>query len=684
MSKPKAFRPTLLATCSALLLSNGANFALAVPAGQAAFQRRASAFRPSERYLRNFAYLVPRLSSGYDICPLKDGNYREPGGVSVDIGEIVRGDLNNDGLPDAAISLQDCGGGSGIFGSLIILLNDGKRLVQLGSDYPLGDRDVLRRCSIEQNKIGLVKQERNVGQSMAIAPAVDRSISIGLRDLPQVVSVFSDCDLKDYLSDFQNKLAENWRQSIATARDRADHDDDAKMHGHWNMPPARPMHVEIDCVWRTDNEKDPLQAMVLAQSSGNAWLDKMASSTLTDLASLAELKHAPANAQTWLPLRCRFDWPGADQAAPGGTTTQASAKQPATGTVTIEPSKAAPKLWAKQRSKNNAPGADKNAAQLIKNARNFAYILDPQPDGAEAGPGAGTDASTDAGVATDQAAYKICLLSDGKFKDESLQVDCKTIAVGDLNADGRDDVVVHLAVKSKRAAETKPTANSHIVVLLQTDSGLCQIGRDNFVLERTTPRATVKAIVKSIKIENHHERGKPQAVCLVKIFWVEDSEPTKLKETTLSCINDFKADYTYKSARAAGPKPIKSSTAAKSTSATPDEAAMLSKTISAAWSAVRPTAKRPARPFVVRLVFDSERNRVVQWVALSSSGDKAFDACALQSLLSQNLCSYVHADDEYYAIPVNAYPVVDCSFSAGTGLTEGRASCHPSPVRLTF
>jgi hypothetical protein len=94
------------------------------------------------------------------VAKLTDGEYQEemvPGAASKLIIVVYPdmyafGDLNGDGVDDAALVLATSGGGSGTFISLEALLNDQGRPTHVAS-VPLGDRAQIQSVAIEAGEI---------------------------------------------------------------------------------------------------------------------------------------------------------------------------------------------------------------------------------------------------------------------------------------------------------------------------------------------------------------------------------------------------------------------------------------------------------------------------------------------------------------------------------------------------
>jgi hypothetical protein len=105
--------------------------------------------------LRNGTYYAPFFRQ---TVTLKDGAFTggvSPNSTSVQMLDIVAyGDLNGDGVDDAAIILAENGGGSGVFESVVAVLDSG------GLPYPvgqvlLGDRFKINSAKITSGEISL-------------------------------------------------------------------------------------------------------------------------------------------------------------------------------------------------------------------------------------------------------------------------------------------------------------------------------------------------------------------------------------------------------------------------------------------------------------------------------------------------------------------------------------------------
>lgn len=103
--------------------------------------------------LHNFSYALP---FSQQIVQLVDGKYESVSGADVlrvFLSDIqAMGDLNGDGLEDAAVILAENTGGSGTFLSLVVVLNQNGTPIQAGFAQ-LGDRVKIDSMVIEDQKI---------------------------------------------------------------------------------------------------------------------------------------------------------------------------------------------------------------------------------------------------------------------------------------------------------------------------------------------------------------------------------------------------------------------------------------------------------------------------------------------------------------------------------------------------
>jgi hypothetical protein len=103
--------------------------------------------------LKNATYMLPFYGR---TVTLTNGAYQEGSGAeifSVSItGAIAFGDLNGDGLEDAAAILVENGGGTGQFESVVVMINQGGVLAQAGVAQ-LGDRVQINSLAIQAGRV---------------------------------------------------------------------------------------------------------------------------------------------------------------------------------------------------------------------------------------------------------------------------------------------------------------------------------------------------------------------------------------------------------------------------------------------------------------------------------------------------------------------------------------------------
>ena len=107
--------------------------------------------------LKNFTYTL-ESSSGSQVT-LVDGSFKSesPGNLGTASGQLVKsalGDLNGDGVQDAAVTLAVNTGGSGTFHELIVLLSQDGKAVQ-AADLFLEDRLAEKTLTIADGLITL-------------------------------------------------------------------------------------------------------------------------------------------------------------------------------------------------------------------------------------------------------------------------------------------------------------------------------------------------------------------------------------------------------------------------------------------------------------------------------------------------------------------------------------------------
>ena len=579
---------------------------------------------PTENYLKNFSYRVPRLSSGEDIYTLKDGKCTMPQNSWVGLQKYALGDLNGDGLIDAAVTVDNSGGGSGIFSSLLILLNNGTGLKQVdGVDYPLGDRDLVQNLAIEGGRVHIYKMVRKENESLAEAPTQKRHIDVGLRLAPELVaSKQSPPDkakeeaLASYLANFKDKLKPYWLEKMKTAATALADDPGDKAANGWIRPAqtadkSGENTVTIDFVWRTDKKSDPLHDMTLVHGCGAQYIDHMASGALTDLASVEDIAPDTKDKPTALHLRAIFT-PGDFIGAPGGANS-----------VEVQSIQEKPEGKNVNNAFINVATVDSHLAML---AQSFPYAITLSTEDAS---------STSAGTAT-----KFYPLHNGRYKDSDITIDILRIATGDLDHDGRADVAVDLHVTQ---ASGKPF--DIIVVLVKTASGLSQVGHTNYIYDGT--------------IKNFALQNLAVAKNKMRVYWTADGNNQE-NMTDFELMESFQTDAGFIE------PPMDTQPLVKT----------LGKTIEAAWkNGESPTLKQNSlKALKLRLVWDTDKGEPAQWQLIQSSGSTAFDQAALQSILDTSV--QVREDSGEYSGMDPDFLSVDLDFSGGPAPS---LECRPGP-----
>ncbi len=105
--------------------------------------------------LKNYSYLAPQYNR---VAPLKNGTYETGSGADIFSAylqpEVAFGDLNGDGVEDAAVLLAENGGGTGVFVSLIAVLNENGSPMQAATAF-IDDRPLINSLTISDGKINL-------------------------------------------------------------------------------------------------------------------------------------------------------------------------------------------------------------------------------------------------------------------------------------------------------------------------------------------------------------------------------------------------------------------------------------------------------------------------------------------------------------------------------------------------
>jgi hypothetical protein len=160
----------LLAACAPIAPINPADSAASVEAENAATNAALA------EQLPNLAYPIDVVPGG--VAQLEDGVYQEPAApgsatmITVKLGEQqAYGDLNGDGVDDAATTLVADPGGSGTFVYLSAVLDEQGTGVPVSSVL-LGDRVAVQSLAIYEQQITVEFLTRAEGEAMTDAPTV--------------------------------------------------------------------------------------------------------------------------------------------------------------------------------------------------------------------------------------------------------------------------------------------------------------------------------------------------------------------------------------------------------------------------------------------------------------------------------------------------------------------------------
>ena len=104
----------------------------------------------SEAQLKQATYYVPVYQRQVTLV---DGHYEAPGELTVNLLPwMAFGDLNSDGLQDAAVLLAENGGGTGTYVSLVTVINQNGQPMQAGTTL-IDDRPIISGIEIFSGKI---------------------------------------------------------------------------------------------------------------------------------------------------------------------------------------------------------------------------------------------------------------------------------------------------------------------------------------------------------------------------------------------------------------------------------------------------------------------------------------------------------------------------------------------------
>ena len=133
-----------------------------------------------KKTLKNSKYL---LLKG-DTVELKNGNfeYNISGKyLLVKLEYVCFGDLNNDGVDDAAVILGETGGGSGYFYYLYAVINDGKKQDVIKKFVELGDRKIIKSFYIKNGEIIIDMLSHRPGDALS-SPSLKKNIKYKFAD----------------------------------------------------------------------------------------------------------------------------------------------------------------------------------------------------------------------------------------------------------------------------------------------------------------------------------------------------------------------------------------------------------------------------------------------------------------------------------------------------------------------
>jgi hypothetical protein len=126
--------------------------------------------------LANLEYQIDITQS--DTAKLENGSFSEeatPGSaLKIEVkltDDIAFGDLNNNGIDDAAAILWASGGGSGSFSYLSAVLNKSGSLMSTNSIF-IGDKIIIENLSINKGIITVNYLDREMDQAMSKEPTI--------------------------------------------------------------------------------------------------------------------------------------------------------------------------------------------------------------------------------------------------------------------------------------------------------------------------------------------------------------------------------------------------------------------------------------------------------------------------------------------------------------------------------
>lgn len=124
--------------------------------------------------LKNSKYL---LLEG-DTVELRNGDFENNKSgeyLLVKLEYVCFGDLNNDGVDDAAVILGETGGGSGYFYYLYTVINESKKPEVIKNFVELGDRKIIKSFKIQNGEIIIDLLTHRPGDALA-SPTLKKSL----------------------------------------------------------------------------------------------------------------------------------------------------------------------------------------------------------------------------------------------------------------------------------------------------------------------------------------------------------------------------------------------------------------------------------------------------------------------------------------------------------------------------
>lgn len=106
------------------------------------------------------------------------------------LGDPVEGDIDGDGNVDAALTIQNDPGGTGVFYYAVVAINDGGSY-RASNALPLGDRIEPQSVEFRDQRFVYTYAVRKPGDAMDVRPSVERSESIRLDPATGLISAVS-------------------------------------------------------------------------------------------------------------------------------------------------------------------------------------------------------------------------------------------------------------------------------------------------------------------------------------------------------------------------------------------------------------------------------------------------------------------------------------------------------------